>query len=136
MQERAQHLEALRCALRQRGWRTRDGAQFGADLLLYSSTRSRNGSKGHQASHQRHAPFVLLLLDASTTWRGVCAVSRLAASVGKELLLAAPVLPGSAGTAAGGMGEAATVRSPTATAGEEALSFRILRLRRFVPPSG
>lgn len=134
MQQRAQHLEALRCALQQRGWRTRDGAQFGADLLLYNSSNSRNNSRS-PGSHQRHAPFVLLLLDASTTWREVCAVSRLAASVGKELLVAAPVLPASA-EATSGTGGSIAVGSPAGAAGEGALFFRILRLRRFVPPSG
>ncbi|KAL8272976.1 hypothetical protein Esti_003144 [Eimeria stiedai] len=139
--KRRQQLEALRRALQRRGWVVRDGAQFGADALLYTSS-SRNWCCGKGSSsgccsrqrggphkqHKQHAPFVLLLLDSSITWRGVCGLSRLAASVGKELLLAVALLPPPTATAAATAAATAEAES-CAAAAEDSLSFRVLRLR-------
>ncbi|OEH76081.1 hypothetical protein cyc_04768 [Cyclospora cayetanensis] len=136
MQQREQQLEALCCALRQRGWRVRDGVQYGVDLLLYRSCGIKTTGQGIDL-HQRHAPFLLLLLDPSVTWRSVSGASRLASSVGKDLLLAAPLLPpaatpsASAATSNAGLKEASATES--ALVGEARLAFRILRIRRFAP---
>lgn len=148
LSRRAEHLEALRCALRRRGWQVRAGIQYGGDLLLYNnSSNSHDGSNASIAGgsrnrrgrrHQQHAPFVVLLVDSSVTWRVVCAVSRVAASVKKELLLAVPVPAAVAGSSSATIATetaAAATAESTAIGGEGSLAFRLLRLRRFVPSS-
>ena len=133
MQGRQEQLEALRSALQRRGWRIRDGAQYGADLLLYSSSSTISRKRKGMGLHQMHAPFLLLLLDSSVTWRVICGASRLAASVRKELLLAVPQFPSAVAPS--------TLTAPldTVAAGSPAagpggrLSFRVVRLRRFWP---
>ncbi|KAL8427203.1 hypothetical protein ACSSS7_007838 [Eimeria intestinalis] len=94
------------------------------------------GRRPHK-QHKHHAPFVLLLLDSTITWRAVCGLSRLAASVGKELLLAVATTAATTTTAATATAAAATAGTAeagsSAAGGGDSLSFRLLRLRRFFP---